>query len=717
MSSTLPKKLRKIGSKLDGQPSTPAPSSVSSDDESVTGSGKLSVRKETEQRRRNMMNQHFDELVMMLSMITDRVTPKKMDKTSILEEVVHVLRQYYDLDKTPKLEQEPEYKPDFFSRGELFNFLLDSLGAFLMFVSSNGRILYSSDLITSLTGHMPTRLVGQTIYDCVVPEDEAVLRAQFIPPTDATGELIPNSPMLAYPPRKFKCSLRLYSNDPSAVIISRSFVCLSYLRQWTTSEEEKTTDCPDERSNESNEFANSSCILLIGKLSNSEWPRDHSVTTNDVNFEFSMRVSKEGKILEIDKQASLVLGFTRMDIQGTSFFEYIDPYHSEKIGEAIETFLSKGLGMSQPYRMLSKSGQYIWVVSKGFLSYNPWNHKPDHVLLQSRILGCDEVLPEYKFKVDSKVMPNPNEDYNPIPLMEFPVQNVSKKVETISQPLSLPVPIPLDPPLLTSTSMNSTTTSSHLSRQDPALFPSLSMSASFPTPTNSQDSMNNIVHELERKNQELFELQRRMLEQQQLFEQERRKFYQVTNQVMAYIGKNDGVNVQSHLDPNMSMAIGNTGTHQHVSIPPVNKMDNYSQFAEEPLKQTPQPYLTSLPHTYTSPLSFTQTPYFSQAQTRYSTNQFSHLQPQNLYSQTHPQLSQNSQAQQMYSDDYSKPMPPTCTPNPNSYVSYGNMSSQAPSSFPNSSLHSYPSNLAEESNIEISQNVSSLPGYCHQVPP
>ena len=722
------KMVRKIGSKFDTQPSTP---SISSDDESLLGGsqsgGKLSVRKETEQRRRNLMNQHFDELVMMLTMITDRVTPKKMDKTSILEEVVRVLKQYYDLDKSPKLEYNPEYKPGFISRGELFTFLLDSLGAFLMFVSDNGRILYCSDLITSLTGHLPTRLVGQTIYDCVIPEDESTIRSQFNAPPDTTGKLILNSPLLSYPPSKFNCSFRLYSNDPSADIISRKFVCLSYLRQWRAVEE-MMSDASDDMSNE---YSNRSCILLVGKLSDCEWPRDSSITTNDVNFEFSVRVSKQGKILEVDKQASLVLGYTKSDIQGASFFDYIDPYHSIKVGEAIETFLTKGLGVSQPYRLLSKSGQYIWVVSKGFLSYNPWNHKPDHVLLENRVLGCDEILPEYKFKVDMKAMPNPNEDYDPIQLMTD--DTVPKEAE---RPQSLPTSrmnVPMmsavnnDTPVLMSTNSITTPLSS---QQDTSLFSSLSSSNSILTPTlasvpitndNSMEKMDDMVHQLQRKNQELFDLQSRMLEQQRLFEQERRQFYQVTNRIMTYIGKEDGVNVQSYIDPNMSMAIGNAGQHQspsHISgdLPTsIDKNNGYSQ------QFIPSASVSGVSHTYTTQYS---QPTFSQmqpplySQPQYTNNQFPHPQTtQQTYTQLPPQFSQNSQTQEMYSNNYSLPksMPPTCVPSHNPYNQYGNMTTES-SPYQNPSLHSYSSNNSDNnSNMDISQTGSSF-AYCHQVP-
>ena len=592
-------------SSLNLQP--PTPSSMSSEDDSFCTSpgGRHSVRKETEQRRRNMMNQYFDELVMMLSMITDRVTPKKMDKASTLEEAVLMLRQYHNLDKSPVLTKEPEYKPGFFNRGDMIGILLDSLCAFLLVVSDNGRILYSSDMITSLSGHMPTRLVGQNFYDCIDHEDEVAVRSLFHPDPNSSGVKIPNSTITAYPLKTLHCSLKLYSNDPTNMLLKQECVCLSYLRQWTGRllEDDASPLNPNDAEECGDDETGSSYVLLLGKLANSDRPIDLSVTTNDVNFQFSMRVSKEGKILDIDKQASLILGYTSTDLQGSPFFDYIDPYHSERVGEAIEMFLNKGLGVSQPYRMSTKSGRYVWMVSRGYLSYNPWNHKPDHVLLENKILGCDEVLPEYRFKVDNSKLPNTVEDYSPdfnktgneeIPVEPQHTLSIPSSNQSIPQMLHVGgvsdhgegrLYTHLDP----------------ISVNAPSSFGASTSSGSLMETTglSSGKSVDDIVQQLERKNQEIFELQKKMFEQQQLFEQERRQFYQVSNQIMMHIGKQS--NLGPCLDPNMAMAISTAGTQQpppFVSQPP-QSTNSFIQFSGQTTKQQFQQH-TSEPLPYHS---------------------------------------------------------------------------------------------------------------------
>ena len=95
-------------------------------------------------------------------------------------------------------------------------------------------------------------------------------------------------------------------------------------------------------------------MLLIGKLPTSLTPVDLPIGTNNVNFEFELRVSKEGRIISIDKHAILLIGFSTSEIIGTLFFDYVDPYHLSDVSESISTFAKTGLGTTTPYRLITK---------------------------------------------------------------------------------------------------------------------------------------------------------------------------------------------------------------------------------------------------------------------------------------------------------------------------------------------------------------------------
>ena len=88
--------------------------------------------------------------------------------------------------------------------------------------------------------------------------------------------------------------------------------------------------------------------------------------------------------------------------------------------------------------------------------------------------------------------------------------------------------------------------------------------------------------ELERKNQELLALQQKILQQRQLFEQERSQFYQVTNQVMSFIGNQpSSSNPSSILQPNMAVAVNAAasqlpGSQLPGSQPNLSSLENFN---------------------------------------------------------------------------------------------------------------------------------------------
>ena len=641
-------------------------------DEDISVASPKRGRKESEQRRRVMMNQYFDELIALLSMLSERCIPKKMDKATTLHEAVQCIQIYSDLTskpdktltldipKTPKPSKAPKSPVSgqtgqessvqgLHTVGELLHFFLDAHDAFLMVVSDSGRVLFSTELITSLLGHMQTRLVGQNFFDFVHENDHSVFHDVLkLDQSGCEGIKLKDRPIIAFPPQLVQCHLKLYSGETGYFPQYLQFKSVVYLRKWDT-ERAKGMDMfpasPSDHVSESSfsgDPENQSCLVIIGKLPTSLSMIDLPIGTNDVNFEFEMRVSREGRIIDVDKHAVTVLGFMTSEIIGTSFFDYVDPYHLMDVSEGMSTFLSSGLGTTTPYRLLTKGGRSIWLISKGYLSYNPWNNKPDHILLTNRILGCDQVLPEHRFFRSRKLLPDmeglecyiPNiqlaetttlSSASPTPAVcstavstgdsavhcnvaesQF---NLTGMTGTVSHQIHQHQPQQLQPhqqyqqqqhqqqqqqqqlppfqPLITNTQpmqqqqqqqqqlpqqgdrrehMPPTPQSAPPGPSTHSPAPSVqSMVASpagivhsqvaSPTVAGSAPSVphiqnfDDVQRELDRKNRELFDLHRKLLEQQQLFEKERSQFYSITAQVMNCIGSN----ALNQLPPNMQM--------------------------------------------------------------------------------------------------------------------------------------------------------------------
>lgn len=390
-------------------------------------------RKEAEHKRRVVENQYYDELTTLLSMISERTVLKKMDKVTTLKEAVICIKVYYDLAQqqattftaaSATMEKSPttkspsslsssspcppgvgggggEVSQGFLETGEMLNFFLDAHDSFLMIISDSGRILFASELVTSLLGQMRTRLVGQNVFDYVHPRHKSTIQDLFVIPEGVRGKRVPNSPLFGFPSRPFTAHFKLYSSETDCKSQYLPFICLSFLRHWV-SEAVLESSSPSHEEVEPKK----ACTVVIGKLPTSMALVDLAISTNDVNFEFDMRISQNGRIIDIDKHAVMVFGFSTSELIGTLFFEYVDPYHISQVGESMSKFLSEGLGSTKPYRIRTKGGRCIWLISKGYLSYDPWNNKLNHILLANRVLGCDQVLPEHRFFESVKHLPD-----------------------------------------------------------------------------------------------------------------------------------------------------------------------------------------------------------------------------------------------------------------------------------------------------------------------
>lgn len=648
-------------------------------------------RKESEQRRRVLMNQYFDEMIILLSMISERKIPKKMDKASILHEAVKCMRKYSDLTVMTRPKPKPKGKgggksskevklrgicPEIISIGDVLHFFLDAHDTFLILISESGHILYATELVTSLLGHMQTRLVGQNIFDYVLESDKSILLDMFNPHNAKPTTLQPDSNVLSYPSRSFKCHFSMYSGETCSLPQHLPFMCLSYLRRWNKTDLPASPplsplECGDTDLAPPSETTpqHQACVLL-GKLPTHLTFLDLPVGVNDVNFTFEMRISKEGNIINIDTHAVLLLGYTVSELVGSRFFDYIDPYHLTEVGDHMTEFFNNGRGTTNPYRFFTKGGRYIWFLSKGYLSYNPWNHKPDHILLYNRILGCDHVLPEYRFFRSRTFLPDLDgeELYNPPPLQSnmqselvqqqpmlvqqhpqhqswqsgTPMQGVQSypDVEVASctrnyvplLPLSpsqigSPATLPMQPGHLPAHMKSEASASvseeecrgSGITTPEQRLGTELRRGSSRPnlqaslnpnpevnlqtnlrvdlqassnpnlgvnlqtrsnpnsgvkpnSGVNLQTSSNpsfmvDFQQEIEKKNQELFTMQRRLLEQQMLMEQERNQFYQVAQQVMHYIGGNTiAPTLPSNLQ--LSCLTSQASSHSHRPLKP-----------------------------------------------------------------------------------------------------------------------------------------------------
>ncbi|XP_048461225.1 neuronal PAS domain-containing protein 2-like [Rhincodon typus] len=111
----------------------------------------LASRNKSEKKRRDQFNVLIKELSTMLQGSTH-----KMDKSTVLQRTIDFLQKQKELSaQTEACEIRQDWKPSFLSNEEFTQLMLEALDGFLIALSADGNIIYISDSVSSLLGHLP----------------------------------------------------------------------------------------------------------------------------------------------------------------------------------------------------------------------------------------------------------------------------------------------------------------------------------------------------------------------------------------------------------------------------------------------------------------------------------------------------------------------------------------------------------------------------------
>ena len=483
--------------------------------ESVNSVRPPSRRRTAEKNRRRTTNTFFDQLVTLLSITSgDGDIQKKQDKASILCSARNFVQFYHDLSTfhgsplaalpspTPSTFRLPpsaspnppasvdttKHKVDpkklrCHSSGMLMEHVLQACNGFLLVTVPPGRIMYSSKTTLSCLGVSPSALAGQLLSTILCQEDvHQVLEPPS--PRQPPAELHNGQRIIAHPRTRARYEFQRSYCLTTTGSTPLSSTCSSYLRQWTDS----TTPSNDSGvgSLSDSTLSYDYCNILVAI--NASLSFLDSELAMDEDFKFEMRISKGGRIIEVQKHAAIAIGYTTMELIGTSVFDFIHPYHVVAFGEAIQSCTTRGCGTTNLYRFFTKGGQWLWCGARGFIACNPWNHDTDHIVLEMKIMGTNQVDSQLRNSIDLMCMPRTDEP-------EWCGLCIANE-----QPVIQEAPAPTPPRNQGSTA--------------------------------SVDGMQKRLKELEKelqiKNSALFDSQIQLLEQQNLLNQERKKFLDLT---------------------------------------------------------------------------------------------------------------------------------------------------------------------------------------------
>ncbi|RMC06651.1 hypothetical protein DUI87_16089 [Hirundo rustica rustica] len=306
-------------------------------DEDEKDRAKRASRNKSEKKRRDQFNVLIKELSSMLPGNT-----RKMDKTTVLEKVIGFLQKHNEVSAQTEISEiQQDWKPSFLSNEEFTQLMLEALDGFIIAVTTGGSIIYVSDSITPLLGHLPCDVLDQNLLN-FLPEQEH-------------SEIY-----------KMLSSCMLMTDSASS----------DYLK----------TD------NELEFY----CHLLRGSLNPKEFP-----TYEYIKFVGNFRsYSNELLVLCLwthvvpDRRAPPIIGYLPFEVLGTSGYDYYHIDDLELLARCHEHLMQFGKGKSCCYRFLTKGQQWIWLQTHYYITYHQWNSKPEFIVCTHMVVSYADVRVE-----------------------------------------------------------------------------------------------------------------------------------------------------------------------------------------------------------------------------------------------------------------------------------------------------------------------------------
>lgn len=345
---------------------------------------KRKSRNLSEKKRRDQFNMLINELSSMVS-----TNSRKMDKSTVLKSTIAFLKNHNDLAVRSRVHEiQEDWKPAFLSNEEFTHLILEALDGFIMVFSSSGRILYASESITSLLGHLPNDLLNMTIYDMVYDEDQSELYNILLNPV-TNGLYEDNKDNQV----SFVCHCKRGGLDFREVSYER----VQFVGYFRTDIELLQVD-----SNVGNRYSGFSgeadtrlVFVGTGRLQTPQLIREMSIVDSSKN-EFTSRHSLEWKFLFLDHRAPPIIGYLPFEVLGTSGYDYYHVDDLEKVVTCHEALMQKGEGTSCYYRFLTKGQQWIWLQTRFYITYHQWNSKPEFIVCTHRVVSYVNVMKQLR---------------------------------------------------------------------------------------------------------------------------------------------------------------------------------------------------------------------------------------------------------------------------------------------------------------------------------
>ncbi|XP_076990004.1 neuronal PAS domain-containing protein 2 isoform X2 [Tamandua tetradactyla] len=384
-------------------------------DEDEKDRAKRASRNKSEKKRRDQFNILIKELSSMLP-----GNARKMDKTTVLEKVIGFLQKHNEVSaQTEICDIQQDWKPSFLSNEEFTQLMLEALDGFIIAVTTDGSIIYVSDSITPLLGHLPSDVMDQNLLN-FLPEQEhsdvyKMLSSHMLVTDSSSPEYLKSDNDL-----EFYCHLLRASLNPKEFPTYEYIKFIGNFRSYN--------NVPSPSCNGFDSVLSRPCRMPLGKevcfiatvrLATPQFLKEMCIVEEPLE-EFTSRHSLEWKFLFLDHRAPPIIGYLPFEVLGTSGYDYYHIDDLELLARCHQHLMQFGKGKSCCYRFLTKGQQWIWLQTHYYITYHQWNSKPEFIVCTHSVVSYADVRVERRQELaleepSSSVLKDKGSSTDPLP--------------------------------------------------------------------------------------------------------------------------------------------------------------------------------------------------------------------------------------------------------------------------------------------------------------
>ncbi|XP_041865491.1 endothelial PAS domain-containing protein 1b [Melanotaenia boesemani] len=294
-----------------------------------------------------------------------------LDKASIMRLTISFLR-------TRKLlNTSCSSSGDSTENGHMDNMYLKSLEGFITVVTSDGDMIFLSENINKFMGLTQVELTGHSIFDFTHPCDHEEIRENLSLKTAGSGfgkkskDLSTERDFFM----RMKCTVTNRGRTVNLKSASWKVLhCTGHLKMYD--------GCPSRVLCGYKEPPLTCAVLMCEPI-----PHPSNIDTPLDSKTFLSRHSMDMKFTYCDDKVTELMGYAPEDLLGRSVYDFYHALDSDSVTKSHHNLCTKGQAVSGQYRMLAKSGGYVWVETQGTVIYNSRNSQPQCIVCINYVLS------------------------------------------------------------------------------------------------------------------------------------------------------------------------------------------------------------------------------------------------------------------------------------------------------------------------------------------